>query len=227
MIHSLLLQVTTDAADAAETVQEIPVLELLMEGGIFMYILLALSIIAIYIFIERYFVIVSASKVDRDFMTRIREHMLNGNIRAAADLCQQTDTPTSRMVEKGIRRIGKPLRNIEVAIENVGKLELLRLEKRLAGLATIAGAAPMIGFLGTVVGMIRAFFQISTASNNVDPGALAGGIYQALVTTAAGLAIGIVAFIGYNVLVAMVQKVIYKMEATTIEFVDLLQEPAK
>ena len=140
------MQATTDAAEAAETIQEINVLELLMEGGIFMYILLALSVVAIYIFIERYFIIVSASKVDRDFMTRIREHMINGNIRAAADLCQQTDTPTSRMVEKGIRRIGKPLRNIEVAIENVGKLELLRLEKRLAGLATIAGAAPMIGF---------------------------------------------------------------------------------
>ena len=189
--------------------------------------LLILSILAVYIFIAKYINIRSASQVDEGFMSRIREHMVRGEINRAIDICKEEDTPIARMVEKGIRRIGKPLRSIEVAIENVGKLELFKLEKRLALLATIAGAAPMIGFLGTVTGMIKAFYQLSEASSNVDPAMLAGGIYQALVTTAAGLTIGILAFIGYNILVSQVQKVIYKMEATTVEFVDFLQEPAK
>ncbi len=230
----LLWQITdtvgadTTAAVAETGPDQLRIIDLLLKGGwAFMIPLLILSILAVYIFIERWIVINSAARVDKNFMTGIRESMLKGNIKGAIQSCQEEDTPIARMVEKGIKRIGKPLRSIEVAIENVGKLELLKLENRLTTLATIAGAAPMIGFLGTVTGMINAFYQIANADSNVDPGVLAGGIYQALVTTAAGLAIGIIAFIGYNFLVSRVQKVIYKMEATTVDFVDFLQEPAK
>jgi biopolymer transport protein ExbB len=151
--------------------------------------------------------------------------VVNGKIAAARDLCQKTDTPAARMIDKGISRIGKPLDNIEVAIENVGKLEVFRLEKGLATLATIAGAGPMIGFLGTVAGMISAFFEMANAGQNIDVSMLAGGIYVALVTTVGGLIVGIIAFIAYNQLVSMVDKVVNKMEATSIEFIDLLQEP--
>ena len=160
-------------------------------------------------------------------MSQIQTYMLDGNIKAAENLCADSDTPISNMVRKGIRRIGKPLRSIEVAIENEGRIELLKLEKNLAYLAMIAGAAPMVGFLGTVTGMINAFYQISNSGSSVEPGVLAGGIYQALLTTAIGLTIGIIAFVGYNILVSMVEKVVYKMEYTTIQFVDFLQTPAK
>ena len=150
--------------------------------------------------------------------------MNSENIQAAKSLCQSTDSPVARMVEKGLMRIGKPLRDIDAAIENVGNLEIFKLEKSLSTLASIAGAAPMIGFFGTVTGMIMAFYQMSV-QENVTPDALAGGIYQALITTAFGLFIGILAFVGYNLLVASVEKVVYKMERTTTEFMDLLQEP--
>ncbi len=213
----------TNAAGAGAT--KLSLLGLLMKGGYFMIPLLLLSILAIYIFIERYIIITKASRVNDSFMQRVKDYMLGGNIKAAISVCHEEDTPTSRMIEKGLKRIGKPIKDIEVAIENVGKLELLQLEKRLATLATIAGAAPMIGFLGTVTGMIRAFYNLSSAGTNIDPGLLAGGIYEAMLTTAAGLAVGIIAYIGYNVLVAMVEKVIYKMEATSVAFLDVLQEP--
>lgn len=215
---------TTALVQATET--KMSLFELLMKGGFFMIPIFILSIIAIYIFIERYLKIKEASKIDPDFMSNIRDYMLGGNIDAAVNLCKTADTPVSRMILKGLKRIGKPLSGINETIENVGKLELLRLEKRLPTLATIAGAAPMIGFLGTVTGMIKAFFNIANAGNNINPGLLAGGIYEAMLTTAAGLTVGIIAFIGYNILVAMVEKVIYKMEANSIEFLDLLQEPA-
>jgi biopolymer transport protein ExbB len=151
--------------------------------------------------------------------------VVSGNIEAARTLCRNTDTPIARMIEKGVLRIGKPLKNIEVAIENVGKLEIYKMEKNLATMATISGAAPMIGFLGTVTGMIRAFFELAS-NDNVVASDLAGGIYEAMITTAAGLAVGIVAYIAYNLLVALVEKVVYNMEATSVEFMDLLQEPA-
>jgi len=225
---SLLLQVPADSLSMATGVEAPSILSLLLKGGlVFIIPLLAMSVVAVYIFFERFFKIQAASKVDQDFMEQIQDFMLNGNIDAANKLCSEQDTPIARMVHKGIQRIGKPLRNIEVAIENEGKIQLLELENNLATLATISGAAPMLGFLGTVTGMIDAFWQISNAGSNVDPGLLAGGIYQALVTTAAGLTIGIIAYIGYNVLVAMVEKVIYKMELTSVEFVDFLQKPVK
>lgn len=188
-------------------------------------ILIILSIVAIYIFVERYLTINQAAKIDENFMINIRNHVQSGNIKGAKDLCRNADTPIASMVEKGLSRIGKPLKDISVAIENVGNLEVSRLENRLATLATISGAAPMIGFFGTVTGMIMAFYTMASA-NNVTPQALAGGIYQALLTTAFGLLIGIGAFMGYNFLVAKVQKVIFNMETTSLDFMDLLQEPA-
>lgn len=194
-------------------------------GVAIVIVLILLSIIALYIFVERYLNIKRAGKVDENFMNNIRANVGAGNIQAARALCQNTDSPVARMVEKGLMRIGKPLRDIDAAIENVGNLEIFRLEKNLSTLASIAGAAPMIGFFGTVTGMIMAFYEMATAEN-VTPDVLAGGIYQALITTAFGLFIGILAFVGYNILVANVEKVVFKMERSTVEFMDLLQEPS-
>ena len=193
-------------------------------GIVIVLALFVLSVIALYIFVERYLTIKRAGRIDESFMNNIRANVQSGNIQGAKALCQTTDSPVARMVEKGIQRIGKPLRDIDAAIENVGNLEIFKLEKNLSTLASIAGAAPMIGFFGTVTGMIMAFYRMAT-EQNVTPDVLAGGIYQALITTACGLFIGIRAFIGYNVLVANVEKVVFKMERTTVEFMDLLQEP--
>ena len=187
-------------------------------------VLMILLVVAIYIFAERWLTIKQAGRIDDAFMNNIRANVQSGNIHGARALCQNTDSPVARMVEKGLQRIGKPLKDIDAAIENVGNLEIFKLEKNLSTLASIAGAAPMIGFFGTVTGMILAFFEMAT-QENVTPSVLAGGIYQALLTTAFGLFIGIIAFVGYNVLVANVEQVIYKMERTTTDFMDLLQEP--
>ena len=223
LYNAILLFQTEDGADSAQSL-----LGIITEGGplgiIIVGILLVLSFIALYIFFERYATINRAGKIDETFMNNIRMNVAAGNIAAARALCQTTDSPVARMVEKGLKRIGKPLRDIDAAIENVGNLEVFKLEKNLSRLASIAGAAPMIGFFGTVTGMIMAFYRMAT-EQNVTPDVLAGGIYQALVTTAFGLAIGIFAFVGYNILVANVEKVIYEMERTTTEFMDLLQEP--
>ncbi|MBK6816642.1 MAG: MotA/TolQ/ExbB proton channel family protein [Saprospiraceae bacterium] len=190
------------------------------------FINLVLSVIAIYIFVDRYRSLKRASNVDENFMNNIRNSVQNGNIDAAKNLCAHTDTPIARLIEKGLQRIGKPLRDIDAAIENTGNLELFRMEKNLSILASVAGAAPMIGFFGTVTGMIQAFYNMAS-QQNVTPSVLAGGIYQALITTAVGLAVGIFAYIAYNLLVSNVEKVVYSMERTTVEFMDLLQEPAK
>ncbi len=187
-------------------------------------VLFVLAFIALSIFIERYLTIKKAARIDENFMNNIRANVAAGNIQAARALCQSTDSPMARMVEKGLMRIGKPLADIDKAIENVGDLEVFKLEKGLSTLASIAGAAPMIGFFGTVTGMIMAFYEMAT-QQNVTPDLLAGGIYQALLTTAFGLFVGILSFIGYNVLVANVDKVMFKMERTAVEFMDMLQEP--
>lgn len=217
-------------SDTATVVQaefeKLSVLNLLLKGGWIMIPLIILAVIAAYIFIERYKVIKRSSEIDANFMNKIRDLVLNGNIEGAKSICMSKDNPTARMIEKGISRIGNPLKDISISIENVGNLEVFKLEKKLSSLATISGAAPMLGFLGTVTGMIQAFYKLSTAGNNVDPGLLAGGIYQAMITTATGLAIGILAFVGYNILTAMIKKVVFKMEATTMEFIDVLHEPA-
>lgn len=230
---SILLQLTvgsTDAeTDAAVQAHEetLSVIELIAGGGWYIMIPLAiLSIIAVYIFIERFVTLQKVSKEDPNFMNQIKDFIFDGKIDSAQALCQSKNTPFARMIEKGVMRIGKPLNDISAAVENIGKLEIYMLEKSMSTLATIAGAAPMIGFLGTVIGMINTFHEMSTSGNSVEISALSGGIMQAMVTTAAGLVIGIIAYVGYNVLVAKVSKVVFKMEATTIEFMDLLQEPA-
>lgn len=208
------------------TEQQLNYIELVLKGGIIMIPIAVLLIIGLYLTIERWLTIRKASKLDPSFMANVKDMVASGNIAGAKNLCQRTSTPVARMIEKGISRIGKPMKNIEVAIENVGKLEIYKLEKGLPTLATISGAAPMIGFLGTVTGMITAFFDMAKSGNNVEIDTLAGGIYEALVTTVAGLIVGIIAYIAYNLLTAAIERVIHKMEGAAVEFLDLLQEPA-
>lgn len=235
---NILLQITAapDTAAAAlkaakqvmphkETISIMKLIE--MGGWYFMIPLGLLSIIAVYIIAERLLVLNKAQKEDSNFMNQIRDYIHEGKIESALNLCQAKKNPISKMIAKGISRIGKPLEDIGTAIENVGKLEVSKLEKGLTWLGTISGAAPMIGFLGTVIGMIKTFHNMYVAGNEVQISNLAGGIMQAMITTAAGLLIGIVAYVGYNVLVNRVEKIIYKMEARTMEFLDVLQEPAK
>ncbi len=201
--------------------------DLAFKGGWIMVPILLLSVIAMYIFIERYFAIRKASKKDANFMNRIRDYIHEGKMDSALALCESNDTPVSKMISKGIKRIGRPLNDVNAAIENIGNLEVSKLEKNLPTLATVAGAAPMIGFLGTVMGMIQAFYDMSTAGNNIDVSLLSHGIYTAMVTTVAGLIVGIIAYFAYNILVAKVESVVFNMEATTTEFMDLLNEPIK
>lgn len=225
----ILAQITTVAQDSVTTAAaddgSVRVLDLLLDGGFMMIPILILSIMSVYIFVERILTIKKAATTPSGFMTQIRELVEKGDISAAKLLCQQQDSPTSRMIEKGVSRIGSPLKNIEVSIENVGKIEIFKLEKNLSLLATISGAAPMLGFLGTVIGMIQAFIAIAQEEGSVSPKLLSEGIYTAMVTTAAGLFVGIIAYLGYNYLVSRVQKVIHQMEYSSVDFVDLLQEP--
>lgn len=207
--------------------QSINLIELMLKGGWIMLPLGILSIIAVYIFIERYLALRRASTEDTTFMKRIKDYIHDGKIDSALALCSNSAHPIARMIEKGISRIGRPLGDVSTAIENVGNLEVSRMEKGLPTLATIAGGAPMIGFLGTVIGMIKSFWEMSNAGNNIMVDQLAGGIYTALVTTVTGLIVGIVAYFAYNILVARVEKVVFKMEARTMEFMDILNEPAR
>jgi biopolymer transport protein ExbB len=201
--------------------------DLIKSGGYAIMVPLAIMLaLAIIIFVERFLMINRASKEEDNFMFNIRDLIHDGKIEAALSLCKSKGTPISRMVEKGITRIGRPLGDINAAIENVGKLEVSRLEKNIATLATISGSAPMIGFLGTVIGMVRVFFDISAQGNQIEIGMLSSGMYQAMVTTIAGLIVGILAYIAYNFLVARIEKVVYMMEAKATEFMDLLHEPA-
>lgn len=200
-------------------------LDLVLKGGYFMIPIVLLSVIAVYIFVERYLTLKKASKVPAKFTDQVKKMVLDGDVSGARLFCAQTDSPVARMIEKAISKLGSPLKNIEAAIENVGRIELYRLEKNLSYLATIAGAAPMLGFLGTVTGMIQAFIAIAQEEGSVSPKLLSKGIYEAMITTAAGLVVGIIAYVGYNYLVSQVQKVVHKMEYTSIDFIDLLQEP--
>lgn len=219
------LPIEDQSAEATELTLNF--VDLAFKGGWIMIPIFALSVIAMYIFLERYFAIRKATKEDSNFMNRIRDYIHEGKIDSALALCQSKDTPVSRMISKGIKRIGRPLNDVNAAIENIGNLEVSKLEKNLPTLATVAGAAPMIGFLGTVMGMIQAFYDMSNAGNNIDVSLLSSGIYQAMVTTVAGLTVGIIAYFAYNILVAKVEKVVFNMEATTTEFMDLLNEPIK
>ena len=220
----------TDTTAIVPQEETLSIMNLITSGGvggiIIMSTLFILSILAVYIFVERYLSITKASKEDENFMNQIKDFIHDGKIDAAKALCKSTPSPIARMIEKGVNRIGKPLGDIAAAIENTGKLELYKLETNLASLATISGAAPMIGFLGTVIGMVLAFHEMAAAGGNIDVAMLAEGIYTAMVTTIAGLVVGIVAYIGYNTLVAKVEKVVFRMEARTTEFLDILNEPA-
>ena len=229
MIFSFLQAVdTTTLMEAAPLQQEmkLSLIDLAVKGGWLMIVLLLLSIIAIYIFGNKWWLIYKAGQIDKNFMNDIRDMIHDGKIKSAIDLCQRYDSPVARLVEKGIERIGRPLQDIQTAVENMGNVEVARLEKGLPMLATIAGGAPMIGFLGTVTGMIQAFFKMSTAGNNIDITLLSGGIYEAMVTTVGGLFVGIIAYFGYNFLTSQISNLVFKMESTTIEFIDMLHEPS-
>lgn len=233
---NLFLLIQHGAAGMAETlpdltqvaepeVSEMNLFQLALKGGWIMIPLLLLSVIAIYIFFERLTVIRRAAREDRTFMDRIKDYIHEGQIESALNVCRKTDTPYARMIEKGISRLGRPMNDVLVAIENVGNLEVAKLEKGFPLMATVAAGAPMIGFLGTVTGMVQAFYDMATAGNNADITLLSSGIYQALVTTVAGLIVGIIALFAYNYLVARVDGVVNQMESRTMEFMDLLNEP--
>lgn len=232
MITHFLMAVGQDAAESIAQIAPIKeelsfsLISMAVKGGWIMIPLLALSIIALYIFGERWWAIRKASQIDQNFMKNIHDYIHEGKIKAAVNLCQSQETPIARLIEKGVERIGRPLNDIQTSVENMGNLEISRLEKGLPMLATIAGGAPMLGFLGTVIGMIQAFYNMSQAGNNVDITLLSGGIYVAMVTTVAGLTVGILAYFGYNYLTARIDNIVYKMESNTIEFMDLLHEPA-
>lgn len=210
---------------SAGAAPSLSVLELAMKGGWIMLVLLLLSLIAVFIFVQKFIQIARAGREDKHFMARIRDYVLDGKIDSALKLCADTDTPSARMVQKGLSRLGRPMQDVLVIIENVGNIEIGRLEKGLPVLATIAAGAPMIGFLGTVTGMVRAFWDMANAGTvGIDVALLSGGIYEALVTTVGGLVVGIAALFAYNYLVVLLGKVQSIMETKTIEFMDLLNE---
>lgn len=234
MILTLLLNSLTTTATGAvaevEPVQEemtFSLIDMAVKGGWLMLVLLALSIVAIYIFGQKWWMIRKAGKIDKNFMKDIHDLIHEGKTKAAVSLCEQFDSPIARLVQKGIERIGRPLQDIQTTVENTGNVEVARLEKGLPLLATVAGGAPMIGFLGTVMGMIQAFFNMSQAGNNIDITLLSGGIYTAMVTTVGGLIVGILAYFGYNYLTSSISDLVFKMESTTIDFMDILNEPAE
>ena len=222
-----LINNTLDVAASSE--KTLSIIDLIFNGGagsvFIMGLLFLLLAVALYIYFERLFAIKAASKIDANFMNQIKDYISNGKIDAAKSLCAQTDSPVARLTEKGVSRIGKPLDDINTAIENAGTLEVYKLEKNVSVLATVAGAAPMIGFLGTVIGMILAFHEMATSGGQAEMGALASGIYTAMTTTVGGLVVGIIAYIGYNHLVNMTNKVVHSMEANAVDFLDLLNEP--
>jgi biopolymer transport protein ExbB len=220
------IQATQEVLGGASEIR-MSIWDLTLKGGWLMLPLGILSVMTIYIFIERYFIIKKASREEYNFMNNIRDFIHEGRLDSANALCRGYSTPIARMIEKGLARLGRPLNDIHTAIENVGKLEVARLEKNVAALATIAGVSPMIGFLGTVVGMVKAFYDMSMAGNNIDIQLLSSGIYVAMITTVGGLIVGIIAYICYNIIVARIEKLVYVLEARATEFMDLLHEPAK
>ncbi|MBQ5844071.1 MAG: MotA/TolQ/ExbB proton channel family protein [Alistipes sp.] len=226
MISTLLF--STDVVEQVTEAGQMSLWELFNKGGWLMWVLLALGGATIFIFVERYLAIRKASKgMNMGFMNRIRDAISDGNIRAAVEMCRKSDTPIARMVEKGIERLGRPMADIQSAIENVANLEVSRLENGLPFLATIAGGAPMIGFLGTVLGMVQTFMDMSSAGGTVDMALLSGGMYVAMITTVGGLIVGIPAYFGYNYLVAAIEKLVFRMEANSIAFMDILNQPVQ
>ncbi|MDG4716855.1 MULTISPECIES: MotA/TolQ/ExbB proton channel family protein [Winogradskyella] len=218
-----------DGASGEQVEKTLSIIELISSGGpsgiVIILVLFILLIAATYIYFERIFAIKAASKVDSNFMNQIKDHVSNGKIDSAQMLCAQQNSPVSRLIGKGISRIGKPLEDINTAIENAGRLEIYSLEKHVSILATISGVAPMIGFLGTVIGMILSIFEIANSGGSIDIKSLADGLYTAMTTTVGGLIVGIVAYVAYNHLVVRTNKVVYQMEANSVEFLDHLNEP--
>ena len=222
-----LLQ-TAEVVEQVTEAGQMSLWQLFNSGGWLMWVLLALGGVTIFIFVERFLAIRKASKgMNMGFMNRIRDAISDGNIRAAIDMCRRSNTPIARMVEKGIERLGRPMADVQSAIENVANLEVSRLENGLPFLATIAGGAPMIGFLGTVMGMVQTFMDMSAAGGTEDMALLSGGMYVAMVTTVGGLLVGIPAYFGYNYLVAAIEKLVFRMEANSIAFMDILNQPAQ
>lgn len=228
MLFNLLQADISGLTATAPVEQEMSysVISMAAKGGWLMIVLLLLSIVALYIFGKKWWLIHKAGQIDPDFMKDIKDYVREGKLKSAVNLCKQFDSPIARLVEKGIERIGRPLSDIQTAVENTGNAEVARLEKGLPMLATIAGGAPMIGFLGTVLGMVRAFFNMAQAGNNIDITLLSSGIYEAMITTVGGLIVGIIAYFGYNYLTSNISDVVFKMENATIEFMDLIHEPA-
>ena len=233
MLYSAMLKTVQDGAalitDGESVEKTLSIIELISSGGlagqIIILVLFVLLMVASYIYFERLFAIKAASKIDANFMNQIKDHVTNGKIDSAQVLCTQINTPVSRLISKGISRIGKPLEDINTAIENAGRLEVYGLEKNVSVLATISGVAPMIGFLGTVIGMIIAIFELANAGGTIQMDVLASGLYTAMTTTVAGLIVGIIGYIAFNHLVVRTNKVIHQMEANSVEFLDLLNEP--
>ncbi|MDE5608366.1 MAG: MotA/TolQ/ExbB proton channel family protein [Muribaculaceae bacterium] len=225
-VATMTADITSAAGQAAEPVAEMSVFDMCLQGGWLMIPLLLLSIVSIYILVERSIAIRRASREDMTFMQRIRDYIHSGQLDSARNLCRTTNTPYARLIAKGISRIGRPMNDVLVAIENTGNLEVSRLEKGLPWLATTAAGAPMLGFLGTVIGMVKSFYDIASQGNTAGISTFADGIYTALVTTVAGLVVGVIALFAYNYLVARINKVMNQLEAKTMEFMDLLNEPA-
>ncbi len=221
----MLYYILQVAPDAVETAAKISMIDLLQKGGWIMYPLYILFAATIYVFFERVIAIRKASKIETSFMNIIKDNIVSGNIAAARNLAKNTDNPVAKMIDKGIQRIGKPIDAIERSMENVGKLEMYKMEKNLSVLSLIAGIAPMFGFLGTIVGMIQLFYNINNSGFELNT--IAGGIYVKMITSGSGLIVGLIAFIAHNYLSTQIEKTAYKMEAASSEFLDVLQEPTK
>ncbi|HHT04425.1 MAG TPA: MotA/TolQ/ExbB proton channel family protein [Bacteroidales bacterium] len=234
MLANILLQIQEGAGVAVETAQAIVeptvksmnIMELALKGGWIMIVLAIISIVAVYIFVERYIALNKAAKEDKNFINNIKTYIHKGDLEGARSLTKNNDSPIGRMLDKGLIRIGRPLNDINQAVENVGKLEVARLENGVSLVGTIAGLGPSIGFLGTVTGMVIAFFDMANAGNNIDIQILSSGIYQAMVTTVGGLIVGIICNFLYSILVSKINKIVFLLEARTMEFMDLLHEPA-
>jgi biopolymer transport protein ExbB len=231
MINGIILQSTQPINTVADTLggqteQTISLWDLAVKGGPILIPIALLSVAALYIFFERYFTIKKFSKIDMNFMNQIRDHVHHGNIDAARSLCKVTDNPVARMVEKGLMRLGKPIQEIESAIENVGKLEIYKMEKNMGVLSSISGLAPMFGFLGTIFGVIKIFYEIHL-QNSLEIGTISGGLYVKMISSAAGLLVGIISYAGYQFLSHRIDRAVNKMEINAIEFIDLLEEPVK
>jgi len=227
LIQNEVAEAAGNVITTAENTEALSYFDLAVKGGWVMIPIAILSIVAVYIFVERFMAIRNASKIDVNFMNRIRDYIHDGKIESAVNLCQSTNNPVARMIEKGISRLGRPLSDINSAIQNIGQIEVFKLEKGLPMLGSCASVSPMLGFFGTVLGMVKTFMDMSSAGSSLDVGILSKGIYIALITTVGGLMVGIPTYFAYNYLVGRIEELVSKLEGYTMEFMDLLHEPAK